>query len=176
MVDTYDNSLAFTDHALGGIIAEIEDMSDPAVMFYSSDHGENLDDFGDGNIQHSCREFTRYEIEVPMIFYANKAFAAAYPRQLAAIRACENLPVSHDDIAHTLLGLAGLTDPQVYLPAYDLSNDPYTPPPRFLINSLRDSVAEAVIRATPHGRHVNFNGQQPSRQIQPIGVAPGGER
>jgi len=160
MVDTYDNSLAFTDHVLGGIIAEIEDMSDPAVMFYSSDHGENLNDFGDGNIQHSCREFTRYEIEVPMIFYANQAFADAYPRQLAAIRACENLPVSHDNISQTLLGLAGLTDPQVHLPEYDLSTAPYTPPPRFLINSLRDSLAEAVIRATPHGRHVNLNGEQ----------------
>lgn len=152
MVDSYDNSLAFTDHVLGGIIAEIEGMNDPAVMFYSSDHGENLDDFGDGNIQHSCREFTRYEIEVPLIFYANQAFAAAYPRQLAAIRACANLPVSHDNLAQTLLGLAGLTDPQVYLPAYDLAKAPYTPQPRFLINSLRDSVAEELIRATPHGR------------------------
>jgi len=154
MVDTYDNSLAFTDHVLGGIIAEIEDMSDPAVMFYSSDHGENLDDFGDGNIEHCCREFTRFEIEVPMIFYANKAFAEAYPRQLAAIRACENQPVSHDNLSQTLLGLAGLTDPQVYLPAYDLSMEPHTPQPRFLINSLRESVAEADIRATPHGRRV----------------------
>ena len=154
MVDTYDNTLAFTDHVLGGIIAEIEAMSDPAVMFYSSDHGENLNDFGDGNIQHSCREFTRYEIEVPMIFYANKAFADAYPRQLAAIRACEHLPVSHDNISQTLLGLAGLTDPQVYLPAYDLSIDPYKPQPRVLINNLRDSVAESVIRATPHGCRV----------------------
>ena len=152
MVDTYDNSLAFTDHALAGVIAEIEAMSDPAVMFYSSDHGENLNDFGDGNTQHCCREFTRFEIDVPMIFYANKAFADSFPDQLAAIRACANQPVSHDDLAQTLLGLAGLTDPQVYLPEYDLSKAPFTPPPRYLIKSLRESVAETVIRATPHGR------------------------
>ena len=159
MVDTYDNSLAFTDHALGGVIAEIDGMNDPAVMFYSSDHGENLNDFGDGNIQHSCREFTHYEIEVPLIFFANQAFADAYPRQLAAIRACARLPVSHDNLAQTLLGLAGLTDPQVYQPGYDLAKPPYTPQPRFLINSLRDSVAEDVIRATPHGRHSHATGE-----------------
>jgi glucan phosphoethanolaminetransferase (alkaline phosphatase superfamily) len=152
MVDAYDNSLAFTDHVLAGIIAEIEDMKEPAVMFYSSDHGENLNDFGDGNIQHSCREFTRYEIEVPMIFYANKAFGDACPRQMEAIWACRNRPVSHDNISQTLLGLAGLTDPLVYLPEYDLSNKAFAPQPRFLINNLRESVAEAVIRATPHGR------------------------
>ena len=71
---------------------------------------------------------------------------------MAAIHASAQLPVTHDNLSQSLLGIAGLTDPQVYLPAYDLSKAPYTPQPRFLINSLRDSVAEEVIRATPQGR------------------------
>lgn len=152
MVDTYDNSLAFTDHVLAGLIDRIREMPSPAVLFYSSDHGENLNDFGDGNIQHSCREFTRYEIEVPLLFYANQAFAAAHPRELAAIRACANRPVSHDNISPTMLGLAGLTDPAIYLPQCDLSNRHFAPQPRFLIKNLREVVAEAEVRATPHGR------------------------
>lgn len=153
MVDTYDNSIAFTDHLLAGLIARIQEMPTPAVLFYSSDHGENLNDFGDGNIQHACREFTCYEIEVPMLFVANRPFAAAYPRQLAAIRACANRPVGHDNISQTMLGLAGLTDPTVYLPCYDMSNSLFAPQPRFLIMNLRQSIAEAAVRATPHGRH-----------------------
>jgi glucan phosphoethanolaminetransferase (alkaline phosphatase superfamily) len=152
MVDTYDNSISYTDHVLGNLIAKLEGLNDPAILFYSSDHGENLDDFGDGNIQHACREFTRFEIEVPMIFHANRAFADACPRQMAALRACTRLPVSHDNLSQTLLGIAGLTDPQIYQPAHDLSRAPYTPQPRFLINSLRDSVPEEVVRSTPHGR------------------------
>lgn len=154
MVDTYDNSIAFTDHVLAGLIARLEEIPTPAVLFYSSDHGENLDDFGDGNIQHSCREFTCYEIEVPMLFYANQAFAAAYPQQLADIRACANRPVCHDNISQTLLGLAGLTDPAVYLPRYDMSNKLFAPQPRFLIKNLRESIAETEVRATPHGRRL----------------------
>lgn len=154
LVDTYDNSIAFTDHVLAGLLARIQAMPTPAVMFYTSDHGENLNDFADGNIQHSCREFTRYEIEVPMLFYANKAFGEAHPRQLAAIRSCENRPVGHDNISQTLLGLAGLTDPAVYLPPYDMSNKLFAPQPRFLIKNLRESVAEAGLRATPQCRRL----------------------
>lgn len=152
MVDTYDNSLAFTDDVLARLIDRVEKMPTPAVLFYSSDHGENLNDFGDGNIQHSCREFTRYEIEVPMLFHANQAFAAAYPQQLAAIRACANRPVSHDNISQTLLGIAGLTDPNVYLPQCDLTNPLFAPQPRYLIKNLWEVVSESDIRATPHGR------------------------
>lgn len=151
LVDTYDNSILFTDHVLACLIGELDRRREPAVLFYASDHGENLNDFGDGNLHHSCRGFTRYEIEVPMIFYANRAFADAYPGRMAAIRACASQPVGHDNLAHTLLGLAGLTDPQAYRPAYDLSKDPYVPQPRFLITSLRESVAEETIRATPQG-------------------------
>ena len=163
MVDTYDNSIAFTDHVLAGIIRGIDDMPAPAVMFYTSDHGENLNDFGDGNIQHSCREFTRYEIEVPMFFYANQAFVAAYPQEMAAIKSCASLPVSHDNIAQTMLGLAGLTDPQVYLPKYDMSNKNFAPQPRFLIQNLRENISEAAIRNTPHGRRVPFGALHVSR-------------
>lgn len=162
MVDTYDNSILFTDHLLAEMIGRIEAMPTPAVMFYSSDHGENLDDFGDGNIQHSCREFTRYEIEVPMLFYANRAFAAAQPRQLAAIRACQDRPVGHDNISQTLLGVAGLGDPLVYQPASDMSHPQFAPQPRFLIRNLRESVAEAEIRATPHGRRATARAARPS--------------
>ena len=152
MVDTYDNSIAFTDHLLATMIARIQQMPTPAVLFYSSDHGENLDDFKDGNIQHSCREFTRYEIEVPIVFFANQAFADACPRQMEAIRDRANRPVCHDNISQTLLGLAGLTDPAVYLPPYDLSNNLFEPQPRYLIQNLRENISEAEVRATPHGR------------------------
>ncbi|MEI6176026.1 MAG: phosphoethanolamine transferase [Verrucomicrobiota bacterium] len=152
MIDTYDNSLAFTDDVLARLIDRIQKIPTPAVLFYSSDHGENLNDFGDGNIQHSCREFTRYEIEVPMLFFANHAFATAHPQQLAAIRACAMRPVSHDNISQTLIGIAGLTDPHIYLPQCDLSNQLFSPQPRFLIKNLWEVVAESAVRATPHGR------------------------
>lgn len=151
MVDTYDNSIVFTDDVLARLMARVDAMPTPAVMFYSSDHGENLNDFGDGNIQHSCREFTRYEIEVPMLFFANQAFADAYPQELGAIRSCQDRPVSHDNISQTLMGLADLADPAVYLPQCDLSSARFAPQPRFLIKNLRESVAEAIVRATPHG-------------------------
>jgi arylsulfatase A-like enzyme len=142
-------------------------MPTPAVMFYASDHGENLNDFGDGNIQHSCREFTRYEIEVPMLFFANQAFADAYPQELVAIGSCHDRSVSHDNISQTLMGLAGLADPAVYLPQCDLSSARFAPQPRFLIKNLRESVAEAIVRATPHGARLT-----PKAVVDATGVEP----
>jgi glucan phosphoethanolaminetransferase (alkaline phosphatase superfamily) len=175
MVDTYDNSIAFTDHVLADIITRINAMPAPAVMFYSSDHGENLNDFADGNIQHSCRMFTRYEIEVPMLFYANQAFAAAYPQQMAAILACENRPVCHDNISQTMLGLAGLADPQVYLPECDMSNKLFAPQPRFLIKNLRECVAEADLRVTAQCRRLTPKVRQPVAARPTVPPAAGGD-
>lgn len=171
LVDTYDNSIAFTDELLAQIITRINAMPSPAVMFYTSDHGENLDDSGDGNIQHSCREFTRYEIEVPMVFYANKAFTDAHPMEMNAIRACSKRPVSHDNISQTLLGLAGLCDPNVYLPHFDMSNRLFSPQPRFLIKNLREAVAEEDLRATAHARRCTTEDPKPGMPTAPANLS-----
>lgn len=91
------------------------------------------------------------------LFGSHYDYAERYPESFERFQGGNTMVDTYDNsIAFTdhVLGrlIAGLTDQQVYLPAYDLSRAPYTPQPQFLINSLRDSVAEEVIRATPHGR------------------------
>ena len=86
----------------------------------------------------------------PSSSLANQAFADAYPRQMAAIRACANLPVCHDNISQTLLGLAGLTDPAVYQERLDLASGRFAPQPRFLIKNLREERGRGDLKLPPH--------------------------
>jgi hypothetical protein len=91
-------------------------------MLYVSDHGENLNDMGDGNYGHGTRSLTKFELDVPLIFIMNDAFAAAHRPEAGRIAGIKDLPVSHDNIAHTFMGVAGIRDPAVYRPALDISS------------------------------------------------------
>ncbi len=151
-VDTYDNSIAYSDYVISEILKRIDRLDSPAIVLFASDHGENLDDFGDGNLMHSCREYTRYEIEVPMFFYANEAFAAKFPEMTARAVSLADAPVGHDNLSQSMLGAAGLTDPQVYEADYDIFSGEFRPHERYFVESFSRQVTETEVRATPHGR------------------------
>ena len=139
---TYDNSIRYTDHIVESVMEAMDNRSTPAMLLFCSDHGENFNEHGDGNHYHAWQPWiTGQEVYVPFIIYVNKAYAKAYPERLARMqqRICE--PISHDNIAHTLLGQAGLTDPQVYREAYDLTATGFTPMPRFVLRRFNEPVS-----------------------------------
>ena len=130
LMDTYDNSLLYTDWILKQIINRIEKHKNPAMVFYSSDHGENLNDNNNGKMHHGIgmvSNTTEYEINVPMICYFNDRFRKLHANQVARIFANRTTRLSHDMISHTIIGLAGVTDPAVYYPHIDLSSKKYKP-------------------------------------------------
>ena len=99
----------------------------PAVTLYVSDHGENLNDMGDNNYGHGTRALTPYELKVPFVFYFNDAFLGKYPETAKKLRERRESPVCHDHITHTLMGLAGISDPFAgLLPNLWVKNGPPT--------------------------------------------------
>jgi hypothetical protein len=103
---------------------------EPSFSIYVSDHGENLNDTGDKNYGHGTKELTRFELEVPFVVFMNDAFLEGHAKAAEALRARSGQPVCHDNVAHTLMGVAGISDPFVYRPELDVSSPSFRPGPR----------------------------------------------
>lgn len=132
MLDTYDTSIRYSDQVLRQIVDIVLRHPQPGCLLYLSDHGENLNDKGDGNFGHGTRALTKFELDVPFVFFCNDAFLQQRPGTAAELRAHRQLPVYHDDVAHTFLGLAGIRDPALYREAFDLSSPAFHPGIRYI--------------------------------------------
>jgi lipid A ethanolaminephosphotransferase len=119
LINTYDNSIAYTDHMLANTITWLKghDGSHTTTMLYVSDHGESL---GENNLYLHGLPYAlapREQKHVPMVMW----FSDAAAREFAP--GCLNqrldTPLSHDHLSHTVLGLAGVQT-QVYTPSLDV--------------------------------------------------------
>ncbi len=134
LVTTYNNSIRYTDYVFGGIAKEVLKSDEAIALLYASDHGENLNDNNDGNTGHGLREFTRYELEIPFIFVLNAAFIEVKASKVERLIKRTNHAVSHDHVSHSLLGLAGIYDNQVYQESKDLSSLRFLEQERYVID------------------------------------------
>jgi heptose-I-phosphate ethanolaminephosphotransferase len=103
-------------------------------VLYVSDHGENLNDFGDNNYGHGTRDFTRFEFEIPFITYFNDSFVKLCTTKIKSMRVLTAEPISQDNISHTFLGLAGVFDDAYYRPVEDLSSSLFKTQERYIID------------------------------------------
>ncbi len=127
MRDSYDTSIRYSDMVLQGLVDLMLRDKNPACLLYLSDHGENLDDKGDGNYGHGTRSLTIYELEVPFVMYFNDSFVAIHGSDVERLRIAACSPVCHDNVAHTFMGLAGIKDPTIYRAGADISSPSFHP-------------------------------------------------
>jgi lipid A ethanolaminephosphotransferase len=121
IVNTYDDTVAFTDWTVAQIIDMLgaDDRMIP-MMIYASDHGESLGE--NGLYLHAAPYFMApvEQTQVPMVSWISPAAEAA----LGVTRACldrqAGADLSHDNIFHTVLGLLDITT-TARDPAFDLT-------------------------------------------------------
>ncbi|WP_096787481.1 phosphoethanolamine transferase [Rhodobacter sp. CZR27] len=104
--NAYDNTVAFTDHVLAGMIDMLaaQQRVIPALV-YVSDHGESLGE--NGLYLHGAPWFMAPDTQtrVPMAMWLSDAFRRTMQLDEACLRAAAEAPASHDNLFHTLLGL-----------------------------------------------------------------------
>lgn len=107
IVNTYDNTIAYTDHVLAGAVHALA--SSPrldSLLWFVSDHGESTGEHGlylhGAPYVIAPDEQTR----VPMMMWASPRFEARHGLDRACLRARADAPLSHDNLGHTLMGLA----------------------------------------------------------------------
>ncbi len=119
LVNAFDNTIATTDHFLAGTIAWLRGRSDFATgLLYMSDHGESLGEFG--LFLHGLPYALAPETQkrVPFIAWISPALAGRRGLDLACLRGRLDVPLSHDNLYDTALGLLDVTTP-TYVPARD---------------------------------------------------------
>lgn len=107
-INSYDNTVIETDRFLAKVIAVLAQERRPAVLMFTSDHGENLFDDQRQLFMHAQAGPTRHDTHVPMLAWANVAYRQAYPAAIAALQANRTSPVSHTSVFASVLELGAV--------------------------------------------------------------------
>lgn len=108
VINSYDNTVVETDKFLAGVIAELRKEQRPAVMLFTSDHGENLFDDERALWMHSMNYPTRADTHVPLLVWANNAYRQRFPQRMAALQANRSRKLSHLQVFPTMMDLGGV--------------------------------------------------------------------
>ncbi|MEM6159366.1 kdo(2)-lipid A phosphoethanolamine 7''-transferase [Erwinia sp. P6884] len=112
MVNSYDNSLLYTDHVLKSVFDQLRNRN--ALVFYASDHGESISE--NMHFHGTPRNIAPMaQRTIPVMVWASDKFlqkpdhAAAFA-QLKKLQKAKT-PVFHEKLYDSILGCAGFTSP-----------------------------------------------------------------
>ncbi|MBX3609883.1 MAG: phosphoethanolamine--lipid A transferase [Hydrogenophaga sp.] len=119
IVNAYDNGIRETDAMLGELIDRLAALQRPAAVLYVSDHGESLGE--NGLFLHGMPWSVAPEVQkhVPMVMWLSPAMQARLQVHNDCLRGLAAKPWSHDNLFHTLAGLAQVEGKDVN-PAQDI--------------------------------------------------------
>lgn len=122
VLNTYDNTIAYTDYFLARTIEMLKAQSDrfDTAMIYVSDHGESL---GEHRLYlHGLPYLIAPEEQkrVPFIVWLSEGYERAFGLDTGCLAAGRGAPLSHDNLFHSMLGLLDVQT-GVYDPGLDFS-------------------------------------------------------
>ena len=105
LVNTYDNTIAYTDFILAKIINELDELPENVntSMLYMSDHGESLGESGAYLHGFPYAFAPKEQYEIPMIYWAG-ASNTMFDKQCLTNKAKQD-EFSHDNVFSSVLGL-----------------------------------------------------------------------
>ncbi len=109
IVNTYDNTIAFTDHVLAQSIRMLQDQSRvTGAMVYMSDHGESLGE--NGIYLHGAPYFMAPEqqTKVPFIWWLSREYLEVFNTDTTCLRERAKQTASHANLFHSVLGLMNI--------------------------------------------------------------------
>ena len=120
LLNAYDNSIAYTDHVLAATLKWLvtRQLDHDAALLYVSDHGESL---GENNLYLHGLPYAlapREQTQVPMLLWLAPSTVAAGHLPPSCLTRLRDLPLTHDNLFHSVLGLLGVQASE-YKPALD---------------------------------------------------------
>lgn len=116
LINTYDNTLLYTDYLLSEIIELLKEKKDyESSLLYLSDHGESL---GENGIYLHGMPYAiapRHQTHIPVIFWSSDE------NLMTIAQNHKSLNLSQDNLFSTLLGYFNIQT-AVYEPSYDILN------------------------------------------------------
>ena len=135
LVNTYDNTIAYTDFVLSKIINELGQLAEKdnieTSMIYVSDHGESLGESGAYLHGLPYAFAPKEQTHIPMIYWTDPAQTDF---DLNCLNSLSESPITHDNFFDTLLSIMS-----VRTKAYNIENDP------FIACKSQDAIARITI-------------------------------
>ncbi len=143
IVDSYDNSVLYTDWFLSRVIDMLSKRNTHAALVYASDHGENLLDDERQLLGHALG--TRYDLSTAAFMWFSQAMSRDHAQQLTNARRNAASALSLSDLPHSLLDFAGIQTRELDL-RRSVFSDTFVEHPRSYIvrGDLRREFLDAV--------------------------------
>lgn len=121
IINAYDNTILYTDLILDKTISLLKSQfgNMDTALVYVSDHGESL---GENNLYlHGTPYFLApaEQTHVPMLAWISENYRTDFSIDVECVRNEQNLPLSHDNYFHSVLGMLRL-DTTDYTPELDI--------------------------------------------------------
>lgn len=110
-VNTYDNSIFYTDFFLANTIQKIDGLHAVSALVYMADHGENLFDTKEKIVFHGGSDYTPYDFHVPFFVWTSNEYNLQYPCKSENIRQNKDEKLSAGHIFYSMLDMANITFP-----------------------------------------------------------------
>lgn len=105
-VNTYSNTILYTDYIVSEVIKTTEKKETPSCVVYTSDHGEYLaDDAKNDFTGHGYPLPYKVEVEVPLMVWCNDLYRQQYPQKWLAIQKNIQAKISTEDMFFSMADL-----------------------------------------------------------------------
>jgi glucan phosphoethanolaminetransferase (alkaline phosphatase superfamily) len=108
VLDSYDNSILYTDWFLQQIIESARKLNVPASVTFFPDHGEDLQTL-DGQTGHGQPAYTQHAFEIPAFIWVNDAYRKSHRQLVEALTANSSKEVRTHNVFYTVADLMGIT-------------------------------------------------------------------
>lgn len=106
LINSYDNSILYTDYFLAGTIEKLRKTDAVSYMLYISDHGESL--FDNNVIFHGSLHPALNEVHVPLLVWSSNKYNKMNPEKIEALKINSHKKMTSDIVFHSLLDMANV--------------------------------------------------------------------
>lgn len=124
IVADYDNATRYNDYVIDKLIAMYE--NENACILYFSDHGEEVYDERNYMGHGGATPCPKIQVDVPFMIWMSDEYKAKNKDVVMQLQAHSEMPYTTDDVAHTILDMAGVYTDQLK-PERSLANAAFQP-------------------------------------------------
>jgi len=109
IIDTYDNSILYTDWVLANLIGLLSERNAISALVYASDHGENLLDDSRQLLGHAMG--TTYDLSSASFLWLSEGLRQRHQDWVSNAERNSISPINLSTLPHSMLELAGIRTP-----------------------------------------------------------------
>lgn len=108
LVNSYDNSIIYTDAVVDKVISLVSSQNIHSSVTYLSDHGENLFDDDRDLSQHAYPVPSKYISHIPYFVWYSPMLEKTFPDKITNLKSHINAKISSENIIHTITSMSGI--------------------------------------------------------------------